>query len=77
MRACVVPVHNFTNSQIFTKSGIDVYHAVSCQLQVTHPHFPMDNAQNSRREVTLSWRTGEPHVDSGRSSLKSETILVI
>jgi len=77
VRVCVVPVHSFTNSQIFTKPCIDVYHAVSCQLKVTPPHFPMENAQNSRMEVILSWRTGEPHVDSGQASLKSEKNLVI
>jgi len=67
---CVVPVHNFTNLQIFTKLCIDLHIAVSRKFKVTPQHFP--KAENSRREIILSWRTGESHVDSGRASLKSD-----
>jgi len=66
---CTVPVHSFTNLQIFTKLCIDLYNAVSCQFNVTPLHFP--TAENSRREIVLSWRTGESYVDSRRASLKS------
>jgi len=58
---CVVPVHRFTDLQIFTKLCIELYNAVSCQFKVTPQHFPM--TESSRKEIILSWRTGESYVD--------------